>query len=74
MEWLQISGQVSRDADYLMLLAKRGWLRWQELEERRLLALYGQGYLQEIHLRMKDMGYRPLAPLQDRRYAFRKGD
>lgn len=66
MEWLQISGRVSDDAAYVMALAKQGWCRWQEAEERRLLSVHGQAHLQAIHLRMKDMGYRPLVVLNER--------
>ena len=66
MEWMQVSGRVSEDAAYAMALAKQGWRRWQEAEERRLLSVYGQEHLQAIHLRLKDMGYRPLVPLAER--------
>lgn len=74
MEWQQVSGQVSRDAEYVMALARQGWRHWQEAEERRLLSVYGQEHLQAIHLRLKDMGYQPLVSLHERRHGFRRGD
>ncbi len=66
MEWIQVSGRPTEDAAYVILLAKRGWFRWQEAEERRLLSVHGSAHLQAIQLHLKDMGYRPLCLLQER--------
>lgn len=57
--WVQVSGCVIGDSNYLALLARMGWVSQQQREEERLCKFHGERHLQAVLDRLKDLGYPP---------------